>query len=303
MGSSISHCINVDLEPLDSMETSKIALSSNVLSLVPEFNSHDIDINVTTTVFVANLLEKAEMKLRNNEYMKYVSCLERATQLGSASAAAKLGLVYSRGIDSAIAPDYASAASYYFLSLKLVLMIPYNSWDITLLLEVVAGLTELYQSKLNNENDKDIISHGVKLMHNVDDKLQDPYFIRTLTHQEVQKRRAIRIHMNYCFALKAMTAGDVLSAALSFQECELVGECGYETADNLVKQSQLHLKIIESSLPSVPPICAECEYSPKDLRDIWKLITCPQCRENLKNPRTFIGVLRVTIFSLNLEAL
>ncbi|CAG8561679.1 16331_t:CDS:2, partial [Acaulospora colombiana] len=246
---------DLDLEPLDSIETSKISLSHKVLSLVPYFNSHDVGINVTTAVFVKNLIEKAETKLKNDEYDKYVNYLQRATQLGSACAAAKLGDVYNRGLNFIIVPDYAAAAAYYFLSLKLIMMIPYASWDMTLLLDVAIGLTELYQSRLSNECDEDIISHGVKIMRNIDEKLQDPHFIRILTHQDVQKRRAIRIHMNFCFALAAMTTGNIFEAALSFHECELVGECGIETADKLVKKSQLHIKLIDSSLPRIPPIC------------------------------------------------
>ncbi|CAG8466962.1 11259_t:CDS:2 [Diversispora eburnea] len=244
MGSSISHSTSdLDLESMESIDVNGISLSHKVVSLVPDFNSHDIDINTITAVFVAKLIEEAEKKLRSSEYGKYLKLLQRATQLGSACAAAKLGV------------------------------------DITLLLDVVIGLTDLYRSKLNNRYDEDIINHGVKLMRLIDDRLQDLYFIRILNYKDVQQRRAIRIHINFCIALTAMAAGDVFESAMSFQECLLVGECGFSPADKLVQSSQTNIKLIESSLPRIPPICVQCEYAPKNLKEIWKLLVCPQCKD------------------------
>ncbi|RHZ83258.1 hypothetical protein Glove_99g162 [Diversispora epigaea] len=281
MGSSISQCStsDLDLESMESIDVNRISLSHKVVSLVPDFNSHDVDINTITAVFVAKLIEEAEKKHRSSEYGKYLKLLQRATQLGSACAAAKLGVVYSRGLDSTISPDYASAAAYYFLSLKLITLIPNTSWDITLLLDVVIGLTDLYRSKLDSRYDEDIINHGVKLMRLIDDRLQDLYFIRILNYKDVQQRRAIRIHINFCIALTAMAAGEVFESAMSFQECLVVGECGFAPADKLVESAQTNINILESSLPRIPPICVQCEYAPKNLKDIWKLVVCPQCKD------------------------
>ncbi|CAI2201335.1 17087_t:CDS:1, partial [Funneliformis geosporum] len=88
---------------------------------------------------VTTLLCEAESKATSRDFAKSVELLEKATTLGSACAAAKLGLVYHGGLNSTVNPDYASAAAYYFLALKLIYMIPNNKWDMSLLLDVIAG--------------------------------------------------------------------------------------------------------------------------------------------------------------------
>ncbi|CAG8710551.1 1354_t:CDS:1, partial [Racocetra fulgida] len=162
MGSKLSHCTCSDLG--ETNESNEITLSRQVVSLVPEFNSDDVYINSFTATHVSKLLQSAERKLQSHEYTKSVKFLQRATQLGSALAAARLGSIYSQGLNATIAQDFATSAAYFFLALKLIMMIPSTSysWDLLLVLEIVIGLTDLYRQKLNHrsETDIDIIECG-----------------------------------------------------------------------------------------------------------------------------------------------
>ncbi|CAG8657288.1 45221_t:CDS:1 [Gigaspora margarita] len=281
MGSTLSHCTCSDLG--ETNELNEITLSHQVVSLVPEFNSEDGDINSITATFVSKLLQNAELKLKSNEYTKSINLLQRATQLGSAKAAAKLGTIYSQGLNATIAQDFATSAAYYFLALKLIMMIPCTScyiWDLSLVLDIVVGLTDLYRRELNhhNEADTDIIDCGVKIMRCIDDKLRDPFFIRVLDHNDVQLQRAIRIHVNFCFAITFMMAGEIYESRMSFREVEAIGECGHENADLLVIKAREHIQWLDSQLPNFTD-CAQCKYAPTNLKDIRTLEICWKCQD------------------------
>ncbi|CAG8733094.1 2902_t:CDS:1, partial [Dentiscutata heterogama] len=197
--------------------------------------------------------------------------------------AAKLGSIYSQGLNATIAQDFATSAAYYFLALKLIMMIPctsYYSWDLSLVLDVVIGLTDLYRRELNhhNEADTDIIECGVKIMRSIDDRLRNPFFIRILDHNDVQLQRAIRIHVNFCFAITFMMAGEIYESRMSFREVEAIGECGHESADLLVIKAREHIHWLDSQLPNFTD-CAQCKYAPTNLKDIKTLEMCPRCQE------------------------
>ncbi|CAG8484592.1 16656_t:CDS:1 [Cetraspora pellucida] len=279
MGSKLSHCTCSDLG--ETNESNEITLSRQVVSLVPEFNSEDIYINSYTATYVSTLLQSAEYKLHTHEYTKSITFLQRATQLGSAMAAARLGSIYSQGLNATIAQDFATSAAYYFLALKLIMMIPSTSysWDLLLVLEIVIGLTDLYRQKLNHrsETDIDIINCGVKIMRNIDDKLRNPFFIRVLDYNDTQLQRAIRIHVNFCFATASMHAGEIFESRMSFREVEAIGDCGHENADRLVVKARDYIQLLDSKIPKFIE-CACCKYAPTNLKDIEALKECSNCR-------------------------
>ncbi len=267
MGSGLSQC-GYSLQKSHRLKT--IIISRKTTTLVPDFNSHDANINSLTSVFVTNLLKEAEHKLNSHEHNKSINLLLRATQLGSASAAAKLGSIYLNGFnnDTTISPDYISAATYYFVALKLTLMITHALWDIELILDAVSALTKLYGSQLGNPNNLDILNHGVKLMNEIDKNLQDTYFMRIYSYQQNQKKRASRIHINYCHAITAESKSDLLEALKGYEECELIGPCGIEDADKLIKKANSRMQRLSSTRPKVEPICVQCNFEAKD-SDIW----------------------------------
>ncbi|RIA86560.1 hypothetical protein C1645_740754 [Glomus cerebriforme] len=277
MGSGFSQCASSLRKPC---RPSIITISQETTSLVPDFNSHDNNINLFTSVFVTNLLETAEYKLNSHEYNKSINLLLRATQLGSACAATKLGSIYLNGFTTT-SPDYNSAAAYYFIALKFTLMIPHSSWDIDIILDIVCALTKLYNNLLSNPKNLDILNHGLKLMSEIDKNLQHPYFIRICSYKQNQKRRASRIHINYCHAITAESKGDLLGTLKGFEECELIGQCGIESADKLIKKSYVCMQRLDSTRPKVNPICIQCNYEAKDLIDIWNLLNCTKCNNNV----------------------
>ncbi|RIA99053.1 hypothetical protein C1645_748386 [Glomus cerebriforme] len=227
---------------------------------------------------VTTLLNEAESKASSKDFAKSVELLEKATTLGSACAAAKLGLVYHGGIRSTVEPDYSSAAAYYLLALKLIYMIPSDKWDLGLLLEVIAGLSEIYRKKMRRDEDNDIWMSGIRAMRHVENSLQDPAMIRNFKHRELQKSKAIRVHMNYCFGLTSETDEEYQDAIKFYENCKRIGESNFATADKLVKKAQSKIKELKSKVPTVKPICVSCDYEPKELTDIWKLLVCSKCR-------------------------
>src|SRR5436853_6528421 len=120
------------------------------------------------------------------------------TTIRISSIAAKLGLVYHSGLHSTIDPYYASSAAYYFLALKLIYMIPSNKWDMGLLLDVIAGLSEIYRKQMCRSQDSDIWNTGVKAMRHIEATLQDPATTKLLTKQDNRKCKDVRIHINFC---------------------------------------------------------------------------------------------------------
>ncbi|CAG8551350.1 7287_t:CDS:1 [Funneliformis mosseae] len=284
MGSGISRCVCPFQNSHQLINPSLITISQKTTTLVPDFNSQNDHINSLTLIFVTNLIKEAERKLNSHERNKSINLLLRATQLGSASAATKLGSIYLNGIDNdsedtEISPDYVSAATYYFVSLKLTLMIPYASWDIELILETVSALTNLYCNQLGDPNNLDILNHGVKLMGEIDKNLQDTYFMRICSYKQTQRKRASRIHINYCRAITAESKGDLLEALKGFEECELIGQCGIESADKLIKKANSSMHRLDNTRPKVQPICAQCNFEAKELIDIWNLLICTRCKK------------------------
>ncbi|GBC50217.2 hypothetical protein GLOIN_2v1639235 [Rhizophagus irregularis DAOM 181602=DAOM 197198] len=244
MGSGFSQCFQCVHHLKKPYRPSIITISQNATSLVPDFNSHDNNINLFTSIFISHLLEEAERKLNSLDYDKSINLLLRASQL----------------------------------ALKFTLMIPHSSWDIDLILETVYALTKLYNNLLSDPNNLDILNHGIILMIEIDKNLQDPYIIRIFSYNQNQKRRASRIHINYCLAITANSRGDLLEALKSFEECELIGQCGIESADKLVKKSYSYMQRLDSTRPKVSPICVQCNYEARDLIDIWNLLICKKCK-------------------------
>jgi hypothetical protein len=273
MGSSFSHCFQCVHLLRQPYRPSIITISQDTTSLVPDFNSHDDNINLFTSKFISQLLEKAEHRLNSLNYDESINLLLRATQLGSIYAAVKLGSIYLT-----IFSDYNTASAYYFIALKFILMIHHSSWDIDLILEIVCSLTKLYDSQLGDPINLDILNHGIKLMSEIDKNLQDPYIIRIFSYNQNQKRRASRIHINYCLAITAYSRSDLLEALKGFEECELIGQCGIENADKLIKKSYSYMQRLDSTRPKVSPICVQCNYEARDLIDIWNLLVCTKCK-------------------------
>ncbi|RHZ83259.1 hypothetical protein Glove_99g163 [Diversispora epigaea] len=249
-----------------------------VLSLVLDFADEDFnDVeNDATSILVNQLLIEAEEKLLSPDYMESIELYIKASILGSVYANAKLGLLFLEGYKS-IQSNYLVSAGYFSISLKLMLLIPPKLWNFSHLLEIIAGLSELYQFHFVYQHDYHVWLHGIKLMKKIDTIFQDPNFIK-LTHEENQKRRAIRIHITYCFALNSQAEQDYVTALKIFKECERIGYCDYSTADKLVKKAHTQYKLLEPRVPRVLPICASCNYEAKKIDEIWKLIVCSKCQ-------------------------
>jgi hypothetical protein len=226
---------------------------------------------------VTTLLTEAESKATSNDMAKSVELLEKATTLGSACAAAKLGLVYRGGV-SDMNPDYPSSAAYYLLALKLIYMIPSEKWDMGLLLETIAGLSEIFRNRLQKKRDDDIWMSGIRAMKHIESTLQDPAVIKKLKQGDLQKCRAIKIHINYCLALTAELDSDFPEAIKLYETCKRFGETNFKTANKLVNKSQSKMKELKSKIPKVKPICVNCDFEPKELSDIWKLLVCSKCQ-------------------------
>jgi hypothetical protein len=227
---------------------------------------------------VSTLICEAESATKN-DFAKSVELLEKATTLGSACAAAKLALVYHSGnSNSDVNPDYANAAAYYFLALKLIYMIPCEKWDMTMLLEVIAGLSEIYRKQISRRRDSDIWNTGVRAMLHIDSTLKDPATTRHLEHEDYRRCKAIRIHINYCLAMTAEFDNDYTEAVNLYEVCKRIGECNFATADKLVKKSCDSAKMLQRQIPKVKPICVSCDYQPKETNEIWKLLVCSKCQ-------------------------
>ncbi|CAB5096683.1 hypothetical protein RhiirA5_351544 [Rhizophagus irregularis] len=261
-----------DFEELSSSSSSESNRGSSILNLQKKK-----DVLPPVVSQVTTLLCEAESKATSKDFAKSVELLEKATTLGSACAAAKLGLVYRGGV-SDVNPDYPSSAAYYLLALKLIYMIPNEKWDVSLLLEVIAGLSEIFRNQMHRKKDNDIWMTGIRAMRHIESTLQDPAVIKKLRQSDFQKCRAIRIHINYCLAMTAEADQEYDEAIRLYETCRRIGECNFKTANKLVNKSQSKMKELKSKIPKVKPICVSCDYEPKELSDIWKLLVCSKCQ-------------------------
>ncbi|KAF0554401.1 hypothetical protein F8M41_019172 [Gigaspora margarita] len=235
-----------------------------------------------TSTKVQNLIQEAERKLDAkdvNEYSQSINLLQQATILGSAYAAAKLGSLYLNPLNTSMAPNYLSAAGYYSIALKLISMIPCKWWDLKLLLDIISGgWYELICSRFDRRKDLYTWNHGIKLMKQIDKKLQDPDFTGVLSLKDNEKYRAIRIHMIYCYALTAEVDNDYPLALKLYQETERVGFCRIILADKLIKKAHTKYRLLESRVPRVQPVCVQCGFVAKELTEIWRLLVCSKCQ-------------------------
>lgn len=256
-------------------------------------NEND-DSNTETSVLINDLLNEAGRKMRSYEYDRAEEILKLATEFGSPYSAAKLGYINLRGLNSSQIPNYALSAAYYFIALKFIITIPNAEWNVNLILEIIEDLTQLYRFHFNYQRDLLIWKHGIKVMKFIDNNLRD----LTLMSKEIQKIKALRIHIAFCIALTAeiegKITGDYKEAVNCYHKCEKVGPCELKVADKLVKKAHTKFRLLEPRVPRVQPICTSCKFEAKDLKSIWNLLVCSKCqvvaccsRECLKNHLKF----------------
>ncbi|CAG8673843.1 6226_t:CDS:2 [Dentiscutata heterogama] len=239
----------------------------------PDFDDEETN----TTEKVSKMLMKADDLILNHKYKEYVELLEQIVQMGSAKAAAKLGVVHHTGLMSIVPQDYAIACAYYFSALKFIYMISCNQWEMKLLLDIIAGLSDIYRFHMNRERDREIWDSGINAMEHIHQILQDPLCTKFLTHQDIQKRRAVRVHITYVLGLTAEADKDYSQALEYFTMCKRFGESGFATADKLVKKAQSKIKNLEPRVPRVKPICVECGHEPENKNELWGFLVCPKC--------------------------
>ncbi|CAG8770919.1 24505_t:CDS:2 [Cetraspora pellucida] len=257
----------------NSIEISKPKPPAAKPLLPPSFEEDDTN----STEKVSKMLAKAEERLEAQKYKEYVELLEQTVQLGSAKAAAKLALVHHTGLKSIVTQDYAIACAYYFNALKFLYIMPSNQWEMELLLSIIAGLSDIYRFSMNRTRDKEIWDSGVKAMEHIYQILQDPMSTKFLTHEDIQKGRAVRIHITYVLGLTYEFDKDYQKALDHFKKCKNCGGSGFATADKLVKKSQTKIKGLEPKVPRVKPICVNCGHEPENKNELWSLIVCPKC--------------------------
>ncbi|GBB86276.1 hypothetical protein RclHR1_01270022 [Rhizophagus clarus] len=249
----------------------------------------------STLILINDLLREAERKMRIDEYGQAEEILKLATDFGSPYSASKLGYMNLRGLNSTQIPNYALSAAYYFIALKFIITIPNTEWNVSLILGILEDLTDLYRFHFDYQRDSLIWNHGIKVMKFIDNNLKD---VITLTNKEIQKIKALRIHIAFCLALTAeiegKLTGDYKEAVNFYHKCEKVGPCELKIADKLVKKAHTRFRLLEPRVPRVLPICATCRFEAKDLKTIWNLLVCSKCqtvaccsRECLKNHLKF----------------
>ncbi|RIA90543.1 hypothetical protein C1645_769803 [Glomus cerebriforme] len=260
---------------------------------VPIFKENDDDLkyNNKNSIIINELLNEAERKIKSCEYTETEKILQLAINFGSPYSAAKLGYNNLQGLNSTLKPNYALSAAYYLIALKFIKTIPNKEWDVNLILEVIEGLTELYRFHFNHQRDLLIWNHGIKMMKFIENTLKDP---NVLMDKEIQKIKALKIHITFCLALTAEFESKFTSnykeAVNLYYKCEQVGRCGIKVADKLIKKAHTKFRLLESRVPRVQPICATCNFEAKNLKAIWNLLVCSKCqtvaccsRECLKN--------------------
>jgi hypothetical protein len=294
MGHDLSKYIDPAIfNPADS--DSKI--SQRISTIAQNYNSGEVDSSLDTLTLIPKLLDESEQKLKSNDYEAYISLLQRASNLGSGLAAARLGFIYLNGLhDSStdintstsfkyvIKPDYELSANYYFLALKIINLIVYTLWDMKLLLEVVAAVTELYRYKFDRKRDIELWDNGLEMLKLFDTNLNESQLVKFQTHENNQIRNAIRIHILFIFALTHELDRNFPDAMRIYHDCEKIGPTSISfTADKLVKKSHTNYKLLRKELdkktPKVLPICIQCDFEPKDTTEIWKLLVCSKCQQ------------------------
>ncbi|CAG8596644.1 2721_t:CDS:2 [Racocetra fulgida] len=232
-------------------------------SVYDDIDNPSISMPLTSTK-IQKLIQEAEQKLEKQdaqEYSQSIILLEQATILGSVYAAAKLGALYLNPQNTLMASNYLQAAGYYSIALKLMFMIPCKWWDLKLLLDIISGWYELIRSRFDRQRDSYTWNHGIKLMKQIDKKMQEPDLIEVLTHQDNEKWRAIRVHMVFCYALTAEVDNDYPLALKLYQETERVGSCGFLSAEKLMKKAHTKYRLLESRVPRVQPVCVHVKMS------------------------------------------
>ncbi|CAH1759272.1 12166_t:CDS:2 [Entrophospora sp. SA101] len=216
-----------------------------------------------TVEAVKNLIEEAEEKLIEHDYVGSVEFYQKTFQNRSAHAAGKLGVIYHGGLNRTISADHITASAYYFLALKLINTIPSNRWDMNLLLEVIGGISEIYRFQMDRSKEFDIWQTGVKAMRRIDQTLQDPIFclyqkqqqshvhsyLSTTKDDYENKIKAIHIDINYCLGLMYECDKNHTNALKFFKICKNIQKCGFPTADKLIKKSQEKIQSIDLQIP------------------------------------------------------
>ncbi|CAG8804089.1 3281_t:CDS:2, partial [Racocetra persica] len=107
---------------------------------------------------------------------------------------------------------------------------------------------------MNRNRDKEIWDSGVMAMENIYEVLQDPMSTKFLTYEDIQKGRAVRIHITYILGLTYEVDQDNKKALEYFKMCKNCGESGFTVARKLVTEAQLKIKKFEriEVTPSVP---------------------------------------------------
>ncbi|CAI2171126.1 5038_t:CDS:1 [Funneliformis geosporum] len=275
--------------------TNSKGLSSNrTTTIAPNYNSGELDSSLDVTTLISTLLEDAERKFKSKDYTSYVSLLQQTSNLGSAFAAAKLGSIYLHGLQNSsasktssfkdiISSDCELSAQNYFLALKLINLINYTLWDMNLILEVIIGITELYRYQLDRESDFELWDDGITILKQFDSTLNESQFIRFQTHENNQLRKALRVHILFNLANTKELDRDFVDALRIYQDCENIGLTSISfSADKLIKKSHTKVRLLqknfEKGIPNVLPICVQCDFEPKDTKEIWKLLVCAKCQ-------------------------
>src|ERR1044072_8321137 len=215
------------------------APSQKITTIAPNYNSGEVDSSLNTLTLIPKLLGESERELNSKNYATYLSLLQRASNLGSALAAAKMGFVYLRGLQSStsahpssaskkknryvLSPNYELSAQYYFLALKIINLIDYKLWDMNLLLDVVVNVTELYRYQFDRESDSGLWDNGLTILKQIDSIMNETPFVKFQTNENNQIRKAIKVHILFVLALTHELDGNFVEAMNTYQDCERVG--------------------------------------------------------------------------------
>jgi hypothetical protein len=291
----IDPIINVIINAAVTASDSKISLQK-ISTIAPNYNSGEVDSSLNTLTLIPKLLEESERKLNSKDYTAYLSLLQRASNLGSALAAARLGLVYLRGLQNSsssssskkknryiISPDYELSAQNYFLALKLINLINYTLWDMNLLLDVMVNVTELYRYQFDRESDSGLWDNGLTILKRLDSTMNETQFVKFQTNENNQLRKAIRVHILFVLALTHELDCNFVEAMNTYQDCERIGITSVSfSADKLIKKSHTNFRLLQKKLdkkvPNVLPVCVQCDFEPKCTEEIWKLLVCAKCQ-------------------------
>ncbi|GBB89201.1 hypothetical protein RclHR1_01590006 [Rhizophagus clarus] len=297
----MGHDLSKYIDPV--INSADLKHSQRMSTIAPYYNSGEVDSSLDTLTLIPKLLQESEEKLKSNDYDAYISLLQRASNLGSGLAAAKLGFIYLNGLQDSsavindtsssssssyinymISPDYELAAKYYFIALKIINQIVYTLWDMKLLLDVIVAISELYRYKFDRKMDIDLWNKGLELLKLFDSTLNESQFVKFQTHENNQMRNAIKVHILFIFALTHELDHNYSDAMKIYYECDKIGPTSISySADKLVKKSHTKYRLLrkefDKKTPNVLPICIQCNFEPKDTTEIWKLLVCPKCQQ------------------------